>query len=224
MFNPQTDMVSFSSSKNVLESATFNGTFGLLSDIFDNAAGTLLEHAQHKDLFSLEAECRAKRFTRTCDVFTRGAACAGSLVADVLMAPYDFLMGRGQTVPEKATLKQHIKAEGIIGLASMATTTGVSFYAEASSMGAGAIVGAISSPLAYPMQTSPKEWILNTSKGLGKLIGTLTCAAVGFTLGLALDALRFASLAVKLSISSVFAICGGIIGFFGGCIRAAFNV
>lgn len=224
MFNPQIDLVSLSSSKNVLESATFNGTIGSLSNIFDNAAEALLEHKQHKDLFSLETECRAKKFTRTCDVFMRGGACAGSLIADVLMAPYDFLMGRGQTVPENGAIKQQIKAEGLIGLTSLATTTGVSFYAEASSMGLGAMMGAITSPMAYAIDISPKEWILNASKGCGKLIGTLTCAAVGFTLGLTLDALRLISLAVKLSISSVFAMCGGIIGFLGGCIRAAFNV
>lgn len=204
----------------VITSATLNGAYGQAHDRADDASLRLFK----KDEFKLNGEgyeTRWGKFSKTVKTFAGASASVGMGAGTVAMFLPDVLTGRGKMRPDGE--RNNFMDEGVLGNGVRFTTALASGTTEV----VGAAVGGTGALITYPARSatgqSSAEWFEGGASG-GALAGGKGAAhAVGAPLGLALDAVRVPSLAVKFGLAGVCAIAGGTIGVMAGGIRAIIN-
>ena len=211
------NMVGPSTSNEVMNGTTFNGAMGKANDTMDRAAIKLF----NKDEFDLSGKSRLDKFTNTISTFTKGGACAGALVGGVATAPYDFVMGRGRQ--RDGDEKAAIMDKGLVGHTLRGATAVTSAVAEVGGGVVGATVGGVSLPASFGSSKSPSQWVGDGASGGAQAAGKTTAYGVGTVTGLALSAARLPSVVAKYTLAGVFAVCGAVVGFLGGSVRAIAN-
>lgn len=208
----------------VMSFSTLNGYLGKAGDKVDEI-GFVMTHKEERDTrFDLEAQSSQEAFSKTVGIFTKASASVAALAADTLMLPYDILVGRGRQRPEEQTLWGSIIDKGFLGIGLKLATSTVGSISDMGGCAAGAAIGVIDMPALMTTKKRATDWIADHAITGGKMIGSTVSILLGFTCGVALDAFRLASLAVKYSFIFIATLLGGLIGIGAGIVRAILHM
>lgn len=212
-------------SQAVLNATTLYGTLGRGSALVDQAAKDLCNSGEHPENYPLHGDNREEKFVNTFMTFTKAGAQVGAVLGDVVMFPYDVLVGRGGLNCHIDDTYNYFKENGLLmGPLALGATIMASGTAEVAGMGAGAVVGTVDFPVNAGVQMPAQNWFFGHMNSFGHALATGVAAAVGFAFGAVLDVARLASLAVKYVLMGVFAAGAAVVGFIGASIRGMFNV
>lgn len=209
-------------SANVMRSATTNGTIGNGHRWMNKAACKLGKGEAEFPLSKESLPTRSDKFWGTISSFTKGGACAGAAVGTVALAPVDLFVGQGRERDQGE--KGNILDKGLIGHGFEGLTTGASFATEMVGAGIGGAAALASTPAALTSNKGYSEYLMSGVQHGGTTGGILGAHVVGTPAGLALDAGRGATLAVKGTLAVVGAVISAPVGFVVGTFRAIFNV
>lgn len=207
----------------VMAFATFNASLGNAGDIIDEAGFRLFHAEECAAEFDLTAHNSFEAFCTTARTCARASGAAGAIAADIVMLPYDLIVGRGRERSEERKVWGRIIDKGFLGTGLKLATSAISAISDMGGCATGAAIGITGLPALMTTQKSAGEWISDHAMAGGKIVGAAVSLLVGFGCGIALDALRLVSLTFKYTMMFLMTLIGGIAGVLGGAVRACIH-
>lgn len=204
----------------VITSATLNGAYGQAHHVADDASLRLFQ----KDGYKLNGEgyeSRWDKFKNTTKTFAQASGSLGMGIGTVAMFVPDVITGRGTVRPEGE--RANFMDEGVLGNGTRFGTALVTGTAEVVGAGVGGAAALVTYPAKAASGKSSAEWFEGGAAGGAMAAGKGSAHAVGTPVGIALDAVRVPSLAVKYTLAGACAVVGGTIGVLAGTVRAIIN-
>jgi len=204
----------------VITSATLNGAYGEAHQKADCAASRVWK----KDEFKLTGEgyeCRWDKFANTAKTFAQAGGSLGMGIGTVATLPVDLVTGRGTVRPDGE--KENFIDEGLLGNTARFGSALVSGTSEVVGAGLGGVAALVTYPAKASTNLSSAEWFEGGASGGAKALGNSSAHLMGTGTGIALDAARLPSLAVKYAAAGAMAIAAGTVGVLVGGFRAMVN-
>jgi hypothetical protein len=212
------------STKEVIEQLKFNGALGDNNSFINQAAEKLTKYDEYKDEFKFDGETKYQMFINNTESFAKGGFAAGAALANMFMAPYDLLVGKGD-IHEKPNIIQKVQDDGLLGCALEGASVLTGSIGEVIGGGLGAVSGALSVGTLH--SGNDKLSIQHSAIGgalTGMHIGGKSLSYItGCGSAIALNAFRIPSIVIKYSISGIMGFAGSVIGAGMGAMKYLIN-